>query len=134
MTTYLIPVYVLGFLLLLLATFALLARVRGGRYARPVVQAIAKVPLLKRMLERASRAALERQNPALASAIKKLERSGAHRDPLKAQAALSQLSAEERRAYLEAAGAQGAFEQQTVNRELRRRQQRMQRGGGKRRR
>jgi hypothetical protein len=133
-TSYLIPLYVLGFLLLLLATFALLARVRGGRYARPVVAAIAKVPLLKRMLERASRAALEKQNPALASAIKKLERSGAHRDPMKAQAALSQLSAEERRAYLEAAGAQGAFEQQTVNRELRRRQARMQRGGGKRRR
>jgi hypothetical protein len=133
-TSYLIPVYVLGFLLLVLATFALLARLRGGRYARPVVQAIAKVPLLKRMLEKASRAALERQNPALASAIKKLERSGAHRDPMKARAALSQLSAEERRAYLEAAGAQGAFEQQTVNRELRRRQARMQRGGGKRRR
>jgi hypothetical protein len=123
-TTYLIPVYVLGFLLILLATFALLARVRGGRYARPVLQALTKVPLLKRMLEKASRAALEKQNPALASAIRKLERSGAHRDPTKAQAALSQLSADERRAYLDAAGAQGAFEQ-PVNRELRRRQERM---------
>ncbi len=87
---------------------------------------LAKVPLLKRMMEKASRAALERQNPALASAIKKLERSGAHRDPMKAQVALGTLTADERRAYLEAAGAQGAMEDQPLNRQLRRRQQRMQ--------
>ena len=132
MTTYLIPVYVLGFLLLLFGTFALLARIRGGRYVRPVVQGIAKVPLLKRLLEKASKAALEKQNPALASAIRKLERSGAHKDPMKAQAALSGLTAAERQAWLEAAGQQGAFDQ-PVNRQLRRQQERLQRSGKRRR-
>jgi len=40
--------------------------------------------------------------------VAKLERSGATRDPLKAQQALSRLSAAERKAYLDAAGEQGA--------------------------
>jgi hypothetical protein len=67
-----------------------------------------KVPFVGNQLKKASRASLERQNPELASAVAKLERSGATRDPLKAQQALSRLSAAERQAWLEAAGEQGA--------------------------
>ena len=86
---YLLPVYVLGGLLLLLGAFALLGRVKGGKYLRPIVQGMAKVPFLKRGIQKASTAALERQNPELASAIKKMERLGpAVRDPRRAQAAL----------------------------------------------
>jgi len=103
MWLFFIPLFVLGFILLVLGVFALLSRIKGGRYLRPVVQVVAKVPLFRRLLERATKAAITRQNPDLASAIRKLERAGAHRDPQRAQKAMSQLTAAERRAWLEAA-------------------------------
>jgi hypothetical protein len=106
---WLIPLYVLAVLLVLMATFVVLGRIRGGRYLRPVIQLLAKAPGIGRLIKRASREALERSNPELASAIRKLERSGAARDPQRAQKALSQLTAAERRAYLEAAGEQGSM-------------------------
>jgi hypothetical protein len=106
MMTYFIPLYILGGLLLLFGILAGLGRFREGRYLKPVLVLMAKVPFLDRWMKRASRAALEKQNPDLASAIRKLERSGATRDPQSAQKALSKLTAAERRAYLEAAGAQ----------------------------
>ena len=106
--TFLIPVYVLGGLVLLLLVLNLLARVKGGRYVRPLAQGLMKLPWVGKQLRKASRASLEKQNPELASAVAKLERSGATRDPLKAQQALSRLSAAERRAYMDAAGEQGA--------------------------
>ena len=83
-----------------------------------------KVPFVGGRLKKASRAALERQNPELASAVSKLERSGATRDPVKAQQALSRLSAAERQAYLEAAGEQGAMPQ-AMNRAQRRAAEKM---------
>ncbi|MDQ2909997.1 MAG: hypothetical protein M3R26_00855 [Actinomycetota bacterium] len=119
--TYLIPVYILGSLLFLLIVLNLLARVQGGRFVRPIGQAMMKVPLLKRYLQKASRASLERQNPELASAVGKLERSGVANDPQRAQAALSRLSAAERQAWLEAAGQQGAIPE-PMNRQQRRQQ------------
>jgi hypothetical protein len=119
------PIYVLAGLTLLLLVFSLLARVRGGKYVRPIVEAMTKVPILKRWMQKASRAALEKQNPELASAIAKLERSGVARDPSRAQAALSRLTAAERRAYLEAAGQQGQMPEPT-NRQERRRLEKLQ--------
>src|SRR4051812_36766761 len=109
MPIWLIPIVVLGALVILLLVLNLLARVQGGRYVRPIAQGLMKVPFVGNRLKKASRAALERQNPELASAVAKLERSGATRDPVKAQQALSRLSAAERRAYLEAAGQQEAM-------------------------
>ena len=126
--TLFIPLYVLAFLVLLVGIFALLSRIQGGRYARPVVNVITKVPLFRRGLEKASRAALERQNPDLANAIKKIERAGGTRDPQRAQAALSRLSAAERKAYMEAAAEQGVLPQaETLGRAERRRLERAQR-------
>jgi hypothetical protein len=107
--TYFIPVFILGFLLVLLGTMALLARWRGGRYLRPVVQQLARVPLFRRGIAKASTAALQRENPELASAIKKMERMGAVTDPRRAQKALSTLTAAERRAYLAAADQEGVM-------------------------
>ncbi len=126
---YLFPVYILGGLLLVLGVFALLGRFRGGRYLRPIVQVLARVPILKKGLAKASTAALERQNPELASAIKKMERSGATRDPQRAQAALGRLTAAERRAYMDAAQEQGYTEQMPQNRATRRKLEKMQREG-----
>ncbi len=124
MWTYFIPLYVLGGIVLLFGIFVLLARVRGGRYIRPIVGLLAKVPFMRRLMRKASQAALERQNPDLANAIKKLERTGAERDPRRAQAALSRLSASERAAYLEAAGEQGAMPT-PQNRQQRRQMEKM---------
>ena len=102
MLYYLIPVFILGGVALLFGIVALLARFRGGRYLRPVMQFMMKVPLLNRGLKKMSEAALERSDPDLASAVKKLERLGANRDPQRAQQAMSQLSAAERKAVMEA--------------------------------
>jgi hypothetical protein len=125
----LIPVYVVLALLVLVGVFALLGRIKGGKYLRPIVQGMAKVPILKRGLQKASTAALERQNPDLASAIKKMERLGATRDPKRAQSALASLTPAERRAYMDAAQEQGYTEQMPQNRQMRRKLERMQREG-----
>jgi hypothetical protein len=108
MLTYLIPVFVLGGLLVLFGLLVVLGRFREGRYLKPLVMQLAKVPFFERYMKKASRAALEKQNPELASAIRKLERAGATRDPLTAQRAMSRLTAAERRAYLEAIGQEGS--------------------------
>jgi hypothetical protein len=118
---FLIPVLILGGLLVLLLALNLLARVQNGRYVRPIGKAMMKVPFLKGYLQKASRTSLERQNPELASAMAKLERSGVQHDPQRAQAALSRLSAAERKAWLEAAGQQGAIPE-PMNRQQRRQQ------------
>jgi hypothetical protein len=125
----LIPLYVVLALLILVGVFALLGRIKGGKYLRPIVQGLAKVPILKRGLQKASTAALERQNPELASAIKKMERLGATRDPKRAQTAIASLTPAERRAYMEAAQEQGYTEQMPQNRQMRRKLERMQREG-----
>jgi hypothetical protein len=100
------PVIVLGTLLLLLGLTALLGRVAGGRYLRPIVVGLAKLPFLKRLFERMSNAALERENPELASAIRKLQRFGTPTTPEAAQRALASLTPGERRAYMQASGQQ----------------------------
>jgi hypothetical protein len=116
---FLTPVFVIAGLLVLLVTLNVLARVQGGRYVRPIGMALMKVPFLKNWLQKASRANLERKNPELASAMAKLERSGVQNDPQRAQAALSRLSASERRAWLDAAGEEGAIPE-PMNRQQRR--------------
>jgi hypothetical protein len=121
---YLIPVFILAGLLVVLLALNLLARVQGGRYVRPIGMALMKVPLLKNWLRKASRASLEKKNPELASAMAKLERSGVQNDPQRAQAALSRLSAAERRAWLEAAGEEGAMPE-PMNRQQRRQAQKL---------
>ena len=125
----LLPLYILAALVLVLGTFALLGRIKGGKYLRPVVQVISKVPLFKRGLQKASTAALERQNPDLASAIKKMERMGATTDPRKAQTAIGRLTPAERRAYMAAAQEQGYTDQMPQNRQMRRKLEKMQREG-----
>ena len=73
---------------------------------RPIVVGLSKVPFLRRLLQRMSNAALERENPELASAIRKLERFGTPTTPEAAQRSAGRLTPGERRAYMEAAGQQ----------------------------
>ena len=128
----LLPLWIVLGLALILGIFALLSRVAGGKYVRPIMQFILKVPLLGRGMKKASQAALERQNPELASAIKKLERYGATRDPQRAQAAMSNMTSAESRAYLDAAGEQGDALPEQMNRQMRRQLERARKRGGRR--
>jgi len=128
MLLYFIPIFILVALLVLFGVLAVLSRFRGGKYLRPIVVWASKVPGLRRLIQKASEAAIERYNPELGSAMKKLKRAGADRDPNQAQRALSTLTADERKAWMEAAGQQGTVDQQPINRQQRRAMERMQKG------
>jgi hypothetical protein len=115
----LIPVIILGSLLLLIGTFAVLGRFRGGKYMRPIAMGLAKVPLIGRGLKKASMAKLERDNPELARAVQKIEAFGTPKTPEQAQRMLSLLTPAERRVYLDAVGAETPMPEPT-NRQQRR--------------
>jgi hypothetical protein len=113
------PLIVLGTLLVLFGLAVLLGRVAGGRYLRAIVRVLSKLPFLRRLFERMSTAALERENPELASAIRKLQRFGTPTTPEAMQRALARLTPGERRAYLQAAGEQAEMPE-AANRAARR--------------
>lgn len=100
------PLIVLGVLLVLVAVTALLGRVAGGRLLRPIVTGLSRIGFMRRLFQRMSNAALERQNPELASAVRKIQQFGTPSTPEAAQRALSRLTPAERRAYMAAAGEQ----------------------------
>jgi len=80
-----------------------------------------KVPLFKRWIEKGSKAAMERSNPELASAIRKLEPHQKHlHDPVRAQKAMSQLTKQERNALLEMQDQQDTVPEEATNRQMRR--------------
>jgi len=126
-TVLLIPVWILLGLLVLLGILALLGRIQGGRYLKPLFGLMAKVPFLKRQMEKASKAAIERTNPELASAMRKLEphQKQLH-DPQKAQQVMSRLTRQERAALLDMQEQQGGPELETMNRQMRRRLEKQQ--------
>jgi hypothetical protein len=133
LVTLLIPVWILLGLVLLLGVMALLGRIQNGRYLRPIIGLISKVPILRKWLQKASNAALERSNPELASAMKKMQRTGALRDPMKAQAAMSQLTRDERRALLDMQEQQGlGVGPEATNRQMRRRLEKAQKNARRR--
>lgn len=126
----LIPLWIALGLLLLVVAFGLLARVQNGRYVRPVVVLMMKVPILKRLLTRAQKAAIERSNPELASAMRKLEPHAKHlHDPQQAQKAMSRLTREERAALLQMQEQQGVAEPEAMNRQMRRRLEKQKKQG-----
>ena len=125
MTYILVPLIVLGTILLLLAVFILLSRFRGGKYLRPLIVLLSKVGFIRRWIMKASVAALERENPPLASAMKKAELYGTPTTPQQAQKFMSRLTAEERRAYLAAAGEQQGASAEPANRQQRRQMERL---------
>ena len=119
--TLLLPLWIILGLLALLVAFGVLARVQKGRFVRPLLMLLMKVPLFKRWIERGQKAALEKTNPELASAIRKLEPHQKHlHDPQRAQKAMSQLTKQERAALLAAQDQQGAVPEEASNRQMRR--------------
>jgi len=120
-----IPLVIILVLSVLLGILVLLGRIKNGKYLRPVVTFVSKVPLFKRWFQKASIAALERQNPELAAAMKKMQQFGEPKNPEQAQRMLNLLTPSERRAYMAAVG-QEAETPEASNRQLRRR---MEHGG-----
>jgi hypothetical protein len=117
----LIPLWIILGLLVIVAALGILGRIQNGRYLRPLLTLLAKVPLFRRWLEKGSRAMIERQNPELASAMRKLEPHAKRmHDPVQAQKAMSRLTREERAAILDMQDQQGGPAAEATNRQMRR--------------
>jgi hypothetical protein len=127
----LVPVVVLGSVLLVVLLVLLLGRYKNGALLRPIIARLSRIGFMRRFFTRVSTAAIERQNPELASALKKINTVAANPNPQAVQKAMSRLTPAERRAYMEAAGEQGSVPD-SANRQMRRQAERMQqqaRGG-----
>jgi hypothetical protein len=120
-----IPLIVLGVIALFFAVLLLLARYKNGALLRPIIERLSRIAFMRRFFTRISTAAIERQNPELASALRKINTVAANPNPQAVQKAMSRLTPAERRAYLEAANEQGAIPD-TANRQMRRQAERMQ--------
>src|SRR3954462_15270388 len=126
-----IPLVVIGLLLLLFLAVVLLGRYKNGALLRPVIGRLSRIGFMRRFFTKVSTAAIERQNPELASALKKIQPVAANPNPQAVQKAMSRLTPAERRAYMEAAQEQGGVPD-SANRQMRRQAERMQqqaRGG-----
>jgi hypothetical protein len=128
---WLTPVVVVGVVLVLFALLVVLGRFRGGALLRPLVERLSRIGFMRRFFQKLSTAAIERQNPELASALRKINTVAANPNPQAVQKAMSRLTPAERRAYFEATAEEGAIPE-SANRQMRRQAERMQqqaRGG-----
>jgi hypothetical protein len=123
------PLVILGIALVLLGLLVFLGRFRQGALLRPVVTRLSRIGFMRRFFTSVSTKAIERQNPELASALKKINTVGSNPNPQAVQKAMSRLSAAERRAYMEAAQEQQETSPEIMNRQNRRRLQQQSRGG-----
>jgi hypothetical protein len=126
-----IPLVVLGIALLLLGLLVFFGRFRNGALLKPVIGWLSRFGFMRRFFTSISTKAIERQNPELAGAIKKMQGVASNPNPQADQKAMSRLTAAERRAYMEAAQEQGGVPD-SANRQMRRQAERMQqqaRGG-----
>jgi hypothetical protein len=125
---WLTPVVIVGSLLALLGIFVFLGRFRQGALLKPIIVRLSRIGFMNRLFTRASTAAIERQNPELAGALKKLNTVAANPNPQAVQKAMSRLTPAERRAYMEAAAEQGTSSEGS-NRQMRRQAERLQQQG-----
>jgi hypothetical protein len=126
-----VPLIILASVALFFGVLLLLARYKNGALLRPVIERLSRIGFMRRFFTRISTAAIERQNPELASALRKINTVAANPNPQAVQKAMSRLTPAERRAYMEAANEQGAIPD-SANRQMRRQAERMQqqtRGG-----
>ena len=123
-----LPLIIVGVVLVLFLVLIVLGRFRNGALLKPLIKSLSRIGFMRRFFASVSTKAIERQNPELAAAIKKLEPVSSNPNPAAVQKAMSRLTPAERRAYMEAAQEQGEV-QETANRQMRRRLQQQQRGG-----
>ena len=126
-----VPIIIVGVVLVLFLALVLLGRYRNGALLRPLIAKLSRIGFMRRFFTRVSTAAIERQNPELANALKKINTVASNPNPQAVQKAMSRLTPSERRAYMEAAQEQGGVPD-SANRQMRRQAERMQqqaRGG-----
>jgi hypothetical protein len=127
----LVPLVTIGVILLFFGLLVFLGRFRNGALLRPVIARLSRIGFMRRFFTSISTKAIERQNPELAGALKKMNTVSSNPNPQAMQKAMSRLTPAERRAYLEAAQDQGGVPD-TANRQMRRQAERLQqqtRGG-----
>ena len=124
-----LPLGILAFVLLLFGLLIVLGRFRNGALLRPVIARLSRIGFMRRFFTNVSQKAIERQNPELASAMRKMSSVASNPSPQVAQKALSRLSAAERRAYMDAVAEQQETAPEVLNRQSRRRLQQQTRGG-----
>jgi hypothetical protein len=122
-----LPLIIIGVVLLVFLLLVVLGRYKNGALLRPLITSLSKIGFMRRFFTKVSTAAIERQNPELASAMKKLQNVG--NNPVAAQKAMSRLTPAERRAYMEMAQEQQDAAPELMNRQNRRRLQQQARGG-----
>jgi hypothetical protein len=127
MWVWLTPLVIIGSILVVFGLLFILGRYKNGALLRPIVQQLSRIGFMRRLFTKMSTAALERQNPELASAVKKLTPLAAsNRSPEAMQKAMDRLlTPAERRAYMDAAAEQGVTED-ISNRQIRRHLERRQ--------
>src|SRR5581483_11951253 len=84
---FIAPLIVLGTLLLLFGALVVLGRYKQGALLRPVIARLARIGFMRRFFTKVSTAALERQNPELANAMKKINAVAANPNPQAVQEA-----------------------------------------------
>ena len=119
----LIPLIIVVSVLVVVGLLIFLGRFKNGKFLRPIIMWLNKIPWVSKQLQKVSQAAIEKQNPELASAMRKLQRVGPNPDQKKLTQAYHSLSQDERRAYQEALEQQGGMPE-APNRQMRRAQQR----------
>ena len=124
-----VPIVILGVVLVLFLTLLLLGRYKNGALLRPLIARLSRIGFMRRFFTRVSTAAIERQNPELAGALKKINAVSSNPNPQAVQKAMSRLTPAERRAYMEAAQEQQEAAPEVMNRQNRRRLQQQTRGG-----
>jgi hypothetical protein len=124
-----LPIGVLAFVLVLFGLIVFLGRFRNGALLRPLIGRLSRIGFMRRFFTSVSTKAIERQNPELAAAMKKMSSVATNPNPQAAQKALSRLSAAERRAYMEAVQEQQETSPELLNRQNRRKLQQQTRGG-----
>jgi len=126
-----VPVGIVAVVTVFFLLLVLLGRYKNGALLRPIITRLSRIGFMRRFFTRISTAAIERQNPELASALKKINTVAQNANPQAMQKAMSRLTPAERRAYFDAANEQGAVPE-SANRQMRRQAERMQqqaRGG-----
>jgi hypothetical protein len=123
----LIPIIVLGIAVLLMLLLLFLGRFRGGRYMQSLVMTLAKIGFMRRFFTWSQKRLMEKQNPELASVMRKLERLGTSPDPRQTQQVISRFTRAEKRAYDEylATMRDAGTLPEAANRQQRRQQQRL---------
>ena len=127
----LVPLVIIVGVAVVFGLLVFLGRFRNGALLRPVITRLSRIGFMRRFFTNVSTKAIERQNPELASALKKINPVASNPNPQAVQKAMSRLTPAERRAYMEAAQEQGGLPE-SANRQMRRQAERMQqqaRGG-----